>query len=196
MNPALANLLFSAQNIIHPQDGFSGFDIKDWMKLLDMDYGGEFPSVEDWVRVCSGLYKGDIGYVSDIKNWGEISLLLVPHLPLPDSLSRKRKQPGICANPDLFTIKTLFNLMRTHSITEFKQAEDGSSWSLLGHNFKHCLEHRTFHLCLVSLTSISLSSATFYYFLLCSHLEIVDATFPCPSEWIFSESEHIVVKSS
>ena len=68
MNPQRSALLYSAANIIHPQDGVFGIDMEDWMKLLDMEYSEKVSSVGDWVRVCSGLYKGDIGYVSSVEN--------------------------------------------------------------------------------------------------------------------------------
>jgi hypothetical protein len=48
--------------------------------LLDMD-NERYPSVRDWVTVHHGLYKGDVGYIQFVENWGKVSLLLVPHLP-------------------------------------------------------------------------------------------------------------------
>ena len=68
MNPALSTLLHSNHQVIHPQEGFSMINMQEWMMLLDMDDEQNF-SVGDWVTVCCGLCKGDIGYVQSIKNW-------------------------------------------------------------------------------------------------------------------------------
>ena len=82
MNSTLAKLLFSAPNIVCPNDGLFSIDMEEWMKLLDMDSGIKFPSVGDWVTVCRGLYKGDVGYVLSIENWGQVTLLLISCSPL------------------------------------------------------------------------------------------------------------------
>jgi hypothetical protein len=61
--------------------------------LLDMD-DERYSTAGDWITVHYGLYKGDVGYVQSINNWGQITLLLVPHLlspPIVGSSSRKRK---------------------------------------------------------------------------------------------------------
>jgi len=68
MNPMLAKLLFSAPNIVCPNDRLFLIDVEEWMKLLDMDSGIKFPSIGDWVIVHHRLYKGDVGYIFSIKN--------------------------------------------------------------------------------------------------------------------------------
>src|SRR5882757_5043883 len=94
MNPTLAKLLHSNHQLIRPQEGFGTIDMEEWTMLLDMD-GERYPSVGDWVTVRRGLYKGDVGYVMSIKNWVQVTLLLVPRLPPPpravSSSSGKRK---------------------------------------------------------------------------------------------------------
>jgi hypothetical protein len=83
MTRALSNLLHSNHHLIHPQEGLEAIDIEDWTMLLDMDDDNRYPSVGDWVTVRRGLYKGDVGYVRFVENWGKVSLLLVPCLPPP-----------------------------------------------------------------------------------------------------------------
>jgi hypothetical protein len=93
MNPMLSKLLHSNQQLIRPQEGFGVIDMAEWTMLLDMD-DERYPAAGDWVTVRRGLYKGDVGYVQSIENWGQITLLLVPCLPSPPvvgSSSRKRK---------------------------------------------------------------------------------------------------------
>ncbi|KAF8222995.1 hypothetical protein L208DRAFT_1319424, partial [Tricholoma matsutake] len=101
MNPMLSKLLHSNPQLIHPQEGFGAIDMEEWTMLLDMD-DERYPSVGDWVTICHGLYKGDVGYIQSIENWGQITLLLVPRLPSPPmvgSSSGKRKQSGTHADP-------------------------------------------------------------------------------------------------
>jgi hypothetical protein len=82
MNPMLAKLLHFNHQLICPQEGFGAIDMEEWTMLLDMD-SERYPSIGDWVTVRHGLYKGDVGYVMSVKNWGQVTLLLVPRLPPP-----------------------------------------------------------------------------------------------------------------
>ena len=77
------------------------------------------PSVGDWVAVHHGLYKGDMGYIQAIKNWGQVTILLVPHLPAPpmSGSSKKRKQSSTHTNPHLFTKEMVRGIVRKHGIT-------------------------------------------------------------------------------
>ena len=92
MNHALSKLLDSNPQCFRLQEGFGATDMAEWMMLLDMD-DERYPSVGDWVTVCCGLYKGNVGYVQHIENWGRITLLLVPRLSSPPVVgsSGKRK---------------------------------------------------------------------------------------------------------
>ena len=119
MNPALSKLLHSNHQLICPQEGFGAIDMKEWTMLLDMD-DERYSSVGDWVTVRRGLYKGDVGYIRSVENWGQVTLLLVPRLPPPPgvgSLSRKRKQSAFCTDPCLFTKEMLMNVAMNHGIT-------------------------------------------------------------------------------
>ncbi|KAF8232253.1 hypothetical protein L208DRAFT_1273050 [Tricholoma matsutake] len=194
MNPVLSKLLHSNPQLIHPQEGFGAIDMEEWTMLLDMD-DERYPSVGDWVTICCGLYKGDVGYIRSVENWGQITLLLVPCLPSPPmvgSSSRKRKQSGTHTNPHLFTKDMVMNFARNHGITQFQKGEDDSWWTILGHKFEHALKVRTFHHHSVSSTSVSMPSSTFYEFKKAPHPDIMNVTFPCPSEWKFSEGECVV----
>ena len=153
------------------------------------------PSVGDWVTVCHGLYKGDTGYVQGIKNWGQVSVLLVSHLPAPPMAgsSGKRKWSGTCADPHLFTKEMVRGIMRKHGITQYQQGIDDSWQNLFSCKFQHSLKCRRFHQHSVSSISISMMSTTFYEFRMAPHPDIVDTIFPCPAEWKFSEGECVVV---
>jgi len=170
--------------------------------LLDMDSGIKFPSVGDWVTVCHGLYKGDVGYISSIENWGQVTFLLIPCPPPPSevgpsSSKGKRKQSGTCPDPAMVTWEVLDNILLTHGITQYKQEDDRTKMTcvLLGHTFENSLEHRTFNLSAISLT-VSMLNDTFFLFQSALHPKTRHVTFPCPSEWKISEGKCVFVRSS
>ena len=84
------------------------------------------------------------------------------------------------------------NVAMNHGITRFQQGIDNSWWTILGCKFEHALEVRKFHHHSVSSTSVSMPSSTYYEFKMAPHPDIMNTTFPCPSEWKFFEGEHIV----
>jgi len=167
-----------------------------------MDSGIKFPSVGDWVTVHHGLYKGDVGSILSVENWGQVTLLLIPHPPPPpevgpSSSKGKRKQSGTCPNSTMFTWEVLDNVLLTHSITQYKQEDDRTKMTcvLLGHTFENSLECRTFNLSAISLT-VSMSNDTLFLFQCALHPKTKHTTFPCPLEWKFSEGECVFVRFS
>ena len=81
-------------------------DFADWTTVLSQHNSDTNSNlaVGDWVQVHKGTYKGDVGYVVAVENWGGVSLLLVPCLPGPRHrgsplLKRKCSTPS---EPDLF----------------------------------------------------------------------------------------------
>jgi hypothetical protein len=89
-------------------------------------------------------------------------------------------------------MEMVLNVVVNHRITQFRQGIDNSWWNILGCKFEHTLEVRTFNCHSVTPTS-SMPSTTFHEFQNAPHLVIMNVTFPCPSEWKFSEGEHVVV---
>ena len=63
-----------------------GVNISDWTKLLKMATPSEIVKLKQWVRVCKGLYKGDIGFVINVESWG-VEVLLIPCLELDNVAS-------------------------------------------------------------------------------------------------------------
>ena len=47
-------------------------DFQDWMKVLSQHDStpNSNLAVGDWVQVLKGTYKGDVGYVAAVENWG------------------------------------------------------------------------------------------------------------------------------
>ena len=58
-------------------------DFQDWTKVLSQHDStpNSNLAVGDWMQVLKGTYKGDVGYVAAVENWGGVSPLLVPCLP-------------------------------------------------------------------------------------------------------------------
>ncbi|KAF8235623.1 hypothetical protein L208DRAFT_1256229 [Tricholoma matsutake] len=87
MNEDLVQLLQLSPGIVRCNMGIirEQVDFVDWTKVLSQHDSATNSNlaVGDWVQVLKGTYKGDIGYVAAIENWGGVTLLLVPHLPGP-----------------------------------------------------------------------------------------------------------------
>jgi len=97
MNEHMKYLLRLVPGIVHRQIGVAAeqIDFGDWTKMLTLRDSATHLEVGIWVWVCKGTYKGDVGYVSAVENWGGVSVLLVPRLappPLPGTSLAKRKR--------------------------------------------------------------------------------------------------------
>ena len=68
-----------------------------------------------WIRVHSGVYKGDLGFLTDVEPWG-VRVLVVPHLTTPTVAaagnSLKRKRTAIRPEPSLFDPATFSSLFQ------------------------------------------------------------------------------------
>ena len=90
-------------------------------------------------------------------------------------------------------MEMVLNVTVNHGVTHFQKGVNDLWWIILGCRFKHALEVRTFNRHSVTPTSVSMPSTTFYEFQNSPHPVIMNTTFPCPSEWKFSEGECVVV---
>jgi len=94
MDTNVVQLLGHMPGIICNRQGVvqQGVDTLDWMKLLKMRTPSEIVEPKQWVRVCKGMYKGDIGFVISMESWGA-EVLLIPHLQSDDvALAPSSKQ--------------------------------------------------------------------------------------------------------
>jgi hypothetical protein len=67
-----------------------------------------------WIRVRTGVYKGDIGFVKCVEPWGA-QVLVVPHLKTstPETATLlKRKQTAIRPEPRLFDPATFSSVFQ------------------------------------------------------------------------------------
>ena len=69
-------------------------DPPDWVKLLTMHDPTTVVKAGQWIWVCNGAYKGDVGFVMEVETWG-VRVLVIPCLKRPTvsqaAASLKRK---------------------------------------------------------------------------------------------------------
>ena len=144
-----------------------------------------------WIRVCNGVYKGDLGFVTHVAAWGA-EVLVVPHLktlsPQAD-IPLKRKQTAIRPEPRLFNPDTFLSVFQRQP-----KLNSDRSYTSRGLVFHHGLLLLKFDLHSISPNSAGISSRILALFNL-SHPAITGSKFPCPEEWIFEEGEWVIVSS-
>lgn len=192
MNDELSKLLKSTPGLVHryPDVSRNQIDFRDWTKVLTMTDSSHDLSVGSWVRVHSGLYKGDIGFLAGIETWGGVSVLLIPRLHPHNQhkSSGKRKRPSARPPPTLFHPDTA---AQTYSVRPVYR-NDGC-YHFLNSRFQHGLIYKKYNHHSVSPTSEIMLDA-FQLFRDSNHPELMAP--PRPVEWIFKEEEKVVVTST
>ena len=188
----LISLLESTPGIIRTKSGLVKWtiDSTNWLKLLTMDDPMTAVKAGQWVRVCKGAYKGDLGFVKNVEAWGAI-VLVVPRLEMstpPASTSLKRKRSAIRPEQSLFdaaTFSSVFNrqprLHRNGIYTSRRLC------------FDHGLLQLNLDLHSITLNIAGIPSRILGLFKLSSHPFLTEAAYPCPEEWIFEEGERVIV---
>ena len=191
------SLLNSTPGIIRNRSGIVRqlVDPSDWVQLLTMQDPVTVAKAGLWIRVRTGAYKGDLGFVKCVEAWGA-QVLVVPRLktstPTPTTAtSLKRKQTAIRLEPSLFDPTTFSSVFQCQP----KLQRDGTytSCRLV---FDHGLLRLNLDLHSISLHSAGIPSRILGLFKLTSHPALTGTKFPCPEEWIFEEGERVIVSSS
>jgi hypothetical protein len=188
-------LLSSTPGIIWKRSGLvrHTIDPSDWVKLLTMKDPMMVVKARQWIRVRNGVYKGELGFVTHVEDWGA-RVLVVPRLKTPTAradTSLKRKRTPIKPEPSLFdpaTFSTMFH-------SEPKLLYDGS-YTSRGLVFHHGLLQLNLDLHSISLNSAGIPSRILGLFKLSSHPALVGSSFPPPEEWTFEEGERVLLVSS
>ena len=175
MNEDLIRHLRLSPGVVHRNTGIirEQIDFADWTKVLsqhDFDTNSNL-AVEDWVWVLKGTYKGDIGYVVAVENWGGISLLLVPHLPgphHPGSSLLKRK----CSTPPELNLFDPLAAKHNYGIDPVQQKPCTYHFNRYGLIFK------AFDLHLVSSTSVQIPMQLLFLYRHANHPTLATTTFP------------------
>jgi transcription antitermination factor NusG len=168
-------------------------DPSDWVKLLTMHDPMMVVKAGQWVRVRSGVYKGDLGFVMEVEASGA-RVLVVPRLkpPTPEAAaSLKRKRTAIRPEPRLFDPTTFSSVFQRQANLEYN-----GTYTSRGLVFDHGLLRLDLNLYSVSVNSTAVPSQILGLFKQSSHPSLTRSTFPCPEEWIFEEGERVTVCSS
>lgn len=193
INNKLVKLLKSTPGLVHrfPDVSCSQIDFEDWTKVLTMTDHSAKPSVDSWVRVHSGLYKGDIGFLMGVETWGGVSVLLIPRLPPPyDETKASGKRKQLSSRP----ILTLFNptfLPTCMPGSLCIEMMDIITSSVPDFNVVSFTRNTTFT---PSLLLLRYQSRHSIFFQDSCHPQLT--MFPCPVEWVFEEGDEVMVISS
>ena len=168
-------------------------DPSDWVKLLTMHDPTMVVKAGQWIRVHKGVYKGDLGFVTDVETWG-VRVLVTPCLKGPTApqaaTSLKQKRTATKPKPILFnpnTFSSIFQCLAKH----LHAAVYTSHRQIFDHGLLH--QNMDFHSIFINSTTVPIK--TLELFNCSSHPSLSDAKFPHPEEWVF-EGEQVTVGSS
>jgi transcription antitermination factor NusG len=195
MDTDIIQLLRHTPGIILNQQGVvrQGVDISDWTKLLMVTTPSEIFKPKQWVRVCKGMYRGDIGFIIRTESWG-VEVLLIPRLQsssvklAPPSKRKRTKIPPQPALLDRFVLERSYVIEPTEKL--------GDYFTLHGLKFEHGLLRKSFDSHSIKADVLSMPSHYIHIFKFCCHPALDGCTFPRPQEWMFEEGEQVVVRSS
>lgn len=197
MNGKLKSLLMRTPGIIYaPHTGITpqGIKSQEWITTLTLQDQKQELTVGAWVRVCKGMYKGDIGVVESIENWGGARLLLVPRQrppTLPGPSLPKRKRSKTPPEPALFDPVTA---SRVYQVDPVKQGDH--VYCFRGNIFDHGLIVLPYDLHSVSTTFVRMPLSIHTLFRQSRHPLVLSSSPPCPAEWKFTEGDPVLIPSS
>ena len=168
-------------------------DPSDWVKLLTMQDPKMVMRASQWVRVCRGVYKGDLGFVTDVETWGA-RVLVVPRLKAPTSkaaASLKRKRTAIRPEPRLFDPTWFSSVFQRQP-----KLHHNGIYTSRGRVFDHGLLRLNLDFHSISVNTTAVPSEILGLFKLSSHPSLSGSKLPCPEEWTFEEGERVTVCSS
>ncbi len=141
-----------------------------------------------WVRVTRGVYKGDLGLVDSIHDWGA-EVLLIPRIPYcaPDRKGKRKASP--ISNPAKLFDPTAFKSTSSLPLT---QHADGTY--AIGHlRFVNGLVLKSLSHRSISATTFGVPGLVLSQFILSEHPSIDIAFMPLPLEWHFMIGERVRV---
>ena len=167
-------------------------DFMDWTKLLKMTTLSVTVKPKQWVRVCRGMYRGDIGFVISVETWG-VEVLLIPRLQSDDvelAPPSKRKRTKIWPQPALLDEVVL---KRRFYLQSIDKSEDYIT--LRGLKFEHGLLRKFFDFASIKSDVLTIPAHHFCLFKFSLHPSLDRCRFLWPQEWIFEEHEKIEIHS-
>ena len=151
-------------------------DFPDWTKMLDwVTTPKKIFKPNQWVRVRSRTYKGDIGFVTGITASG-VELLIIPRLQADSTtpalpLKRKRTPlPPVPALLDHIVLETVYNIGPT--------TERGSIFTLNGLDFEYGLLRKSFSFGSIKADVLTMPSKQVQLFQFCRHPALDGCRYP------------------
>jgi hypothetical protein len=195
LDAGMISLLNLTPGIIRGRSGFVRqlIDLSDWVNLLTMRDPMTVVNAGQWVRVHTGVYKGDPAFVTHVEAWG-VRVLVIPRLKTPTpqaAASLKRKRSAIRPEPRLFDPATFSSVFQRQA----KHHRNGI-YTSRGLVFDHGLLCLDLDLHSISPNFTGVPSQILGLFKLSSHPYLTGSKFPRPEEWIFEEGERVTVCSS
>ncbi|PPR03513.1 hypothetical protein CVT24_007001 [Panaeolus cyanescens] len=193
------NLLSRTPGILRSSRGpiMEGIPEPDWGKLLTMEDSTCSVVRGQWVMVKTGLYKGDLALVSEIKNWG-IQVLVIPRLTPPPpntdealqegSSTKKRKKtidnpPAELFQPEIFRQRYKSSLIKQRD----NCYKAGSCY------FEHGLLLKDYTLAAIDTSLVPIPTQVFFMFLNSFHALVIQSrtSLPRPLEWCISAGNRV-----
>lgn len=199
MNQALVQLLSKTPGIIRSRQGliFHPIELDDRTKLLDLPNSSGSACAGQWVQIRNGLYKGDVGLVSDTHSWG-VNMLLVPRLSYStnvteDSKGKRKRKASADRNPP-----KLFDPEEFQMISSANIHGEGGHLFVGRLQFVHGLLSKRFKYSALTAPVFQMpwSISAMFALALKHHDEVDLKRRPRPEEWVFFEEEKVVVQSS
>ena len=189
LDAGMISLLSLTPEIIWKQSGVVRQIIapSDWVKLLTMQDPMTVANAGQWIWIHSGVYKGDLGFVTHVETWG-VRVLVVPCLKRPTpqaATSLKRKQTAIKPEPGLFNPATFSSVFK-----RWPKLQDDGTYMSRGLVFDHRLLQLPLDLHSISPNSAGIPTQILGLFSLFSHPALTGSKFPRPEEWIFEEGDN------
>lgn len=192
MDRPVTDLLKRSPGLFHkyPDVERNPIHFTDYHALLTMT-DSTIPEDNSWVKITKGTYKGDIGFSTGFEPWGGVSVLLIPRLELSSTQlqstsSGKRKRtsrsPPALFNPHLATLS--FGSKKPPTLRK-----DGY-YHFLGHRYQHGLIINEYDFSSVT-PAYRIQTPVLSLFMQSGHPKLTN--FPCPTEWVFTEGETVLV---
>lgn len=193
MNRDLQDLLRRSPGVVLFQNEIvrKPIEITDRVKLFNVKTPCSDFSQGDWIRVTRGAYKGDVGLIHSIHNWGA-DVLLIPRIPY---CSPDRK--GKCKASSIPIAPKLFDPAEFESASPLtvKHHHDGS-YTIGRLRIVNGLTLKSVNYQSMSSHTFAVPGHILSQFIMSGHPSINVAAMPVPLEWRFVSGERVRVPKS
>ena len=191
MNELIVDLLKKTPGIVRTHQGiqYKRIDTTDYANLLRMTSIDSPPALGDWVRVKRGHYKGDVGKVAALHNWG-VELYLVPRI----NTQQAENSPKLKATTTVPDAKLFYPKDFPNNTSLNLQGSNGS-YTINNLILVRGLVRKGYDYHSISQRVNEMPWKHYSMFLLTNHPEISISNIPHPQEWTFADGDEVIVSS-